>query len=136
MATWISVGSLLRWGYWRHIPCCASKCLRGAQIITAHCKITQFTLSDGLHVWLDTDSAMNVGDSQTQRALLLLNGRMMIETTTDPERSLAVSTSQGKMRPLGKRFSVQTPNGATVLPVYHGAVEVSSIAISDKSATR
>nr|CDS58330.1 Anti-FecI sigma factor, FecR [Serratia symbiotica] len=132
MATWISVGSLLGWGYWRHTPLRNQVLAWCADYHSPHGKITQFTLSDGSRIWLDTDSAMNVDDSQTQRALLLLNGRMMIETTADPQRSLTVSTSQGKMRALGTRFSVQTPNGATVLQVYQGAVEVSPTAISDK----
>lgn len=94
--------------------------------------VTQFTLSDGSHIWLDTDSALNTDYSSTQRALQLLHGRVMINTATDPLRPLTLSTAQGTMRALGTRFSAQERDKSTVLQVYQGAVEVSPTDSSER----
>ena len=133
MAAWISVGTLLAWGSWRHTPLRNQVLAWHADYHSPHGEITPFTLADGSRVWLDTDSAMNADYSPTQRALRLLNGRVMIETAADPHRPLTIVTAQGKMRALGTRFSVQALGDTTVLQVYQGAVEVSPAAISDAS---
>lgn len=131
MAAWISVGTLLAWGSWRHTPLRNQVLAWHADYHSPHGEITSFTLADGSRIWLDTDSALNVDYSPTQRALQLLNGRVMIETAADPRRPLTIVTAQGKMRALGTRFSVQALGDTTVLQVYQGAVEVSPAAISD-----
>ncbi|MFD3224160.1 FecR domain-containing protein [Rahnella aceris] len=133
MAAWISVGTLLAWGSWPHTPLRNLVLAWHADYHTPHGEITSFTLADGSRIWLDTDSALNVDYSPTQRALQLLNGRMMIETAADPHRPLTIVTAQGKMRALGTRFSVQALGDTSVLQVYQGAVEVSPAAISDAS---
>lgn len=132
MAAWISVGSLIGWSTWRHTPLRNQVLAWRADYHSPHGAITQFTLNDGSRIWLDTDSALNVNYSTKQRALQLINGRVMIETAADPQRSLTVTTAQGKMRALGTRFSVHMLNEGTVLHVYQGAVEVSPAATADK----
>lgn len=131
MAAWVSVGTLLAWGSWRHTPLRSQVLAWHADYYSPHGEITSFTLADGSLIWLDTESALNVDYSPTQRALRLLKGRVMIETATDSIRPLTIVTEQGKMRALGTRFSVQALGNATVLQVYQGAVEVSPTAISD-----
>ncbi|MGE9552856.1 FecR family protein [Erwinia amylovora] len=131
MAAWISVGTLLAWGSWRHTPLRSQVLAWHADYHSPHGEITSFTLADGSRIWLDTDSALNADYSLTQRALQLLNGRVMIDTAADPHRPLTIVTEQGKMRALGTRFSVQVLGDTTVLQVYQGAVRVSPAAISD-----
>lgn len=131
MAAWISVGTLLAWGSWRHTPLRNQLLAWHADYGSPHGEITSFTLADGSRIWLDTDGALNVDYSSTQRALRLLNGRVMIDTAADPHRPLTIATAQGKMHALGTRFSVQTLGDSTVLQVYQGAVAVSPAAISE-----
>lgn len=132
IAAWISVGSLLGWASWRHTPLREQVLAWRADYHSPRGAITQFTLNDGSHIWLDTDSALDANYSSEQRALHLLYGRVMIETAADPLRPLTLSTTQGKMRALGTRFSAQEFDDSTTLQVYQGAVEVSPVASSDR----
>ncbi len=131
VAAGLSLGSLLGWASWRHTPLRDQMLAWRADYHSPQGAITPFTLSDGSRIWLDTDSALNARYSPTQRALRLLNGRVMIETAADPARSLTVDTAQGKMRALGTRFSVQIRNDTTVMQVFRGAVAVLPADISD-----
>ena len=132
MAAWLSVGSLLGWSTWRHTPLHQHLQAWNADYYSPRGTITPLTLADGSRIWLDTDSALDVDYSPTQRALRLLNGRVMIETAADPQRELTVTTTEGTMRALGTRFSVQARDGSTELQVYQGAVEVSPAIIGDR----
>ena len=136
MAVWISVGTLLAWGGWRHTPLRNQLLAWQADYHSPRGEITPFKLADGSRIWLDTDSALNIDYSPTQRALKLLNGRVMIETAADPLRPLTIVTTQGKMRALGTRFSVQVLSETTELQVFQGAVKVFPAGISDTSIVR
>lgn len=132
IAAWISAGSLMGWGSWRYTPLRNQVLAWRADYQSPHGAITQFTLSDGTRIWLDTDSAVSIDYSPTQRLVKLLNGRVMIKTAADQQRPFIVSSAQGNMHALGTSFSVQTRNDTTVLLVYHGAVKTSPATISNK----
>lgn len=129
MAAWMAIGSLAGWSTWRYPPLRNQMLAWRADYRSPYGEITRFTLSDGSQIWLDTDSALTVDYSPTQRRLHLINGRVMIETASDPQRPLTVTTTQGSLHALGTVFSVQLINDSTALHVYQGAVAVSPSAI-------
>lgn len=88
-------------------------------------EIRNFTLSDSTRVWLNTASALNVDYQTDLRRLQLVRGEVLIDTAKDP-RLLVVDTAQGRLRPLGTRFTLRLDNKQTLLSVYEGAVEITT----------
>lgn len=81
-------------------------------------------LPDGTRVWLNTATAFNLAFGTATREVKLLRGEIFVETAHDPMRPFVVATSEGRLRALGTRFNVLQGEGATLLSVYAGAVEV------------
>lgn len=91
-----------------------------------------FVLPDGTQVVLNTDSAVDVRFDSRQRMLRLVRGEIMVTTAHPPGdmRPFAIETEQGRLRPLGTRFSVRLDGDTTRLSVYAGSVEVDPRAAS------
>lgn len=86
-------------------------------------------LEDGTVLVLNTDSAVRVTYSQTERRIRLRHGEILVTTAPDlPGRSrpLLVESEQGLLRPLGTRFSVRQLEDRTRLAVFAGAVEITT----------
>lgn len=89
-------------------------------------------LADGSEIELNTRTAFNVAFSPQERALILNDGEILVETGHDPHnpsaiyRPFIVRTVQGQVRALGTRFVVRQEYGATQVSVLHGAVEITS----------
>lgn len=83
-------------------------------------------LPDGTQVTLNTDSAIDIRFDAGRRAVRLLRGEIMIATGHPPGdmRPFEVDTPNGRLRPLGTRFSVRNLDGATRLAVQEGRVQV------------
>ncbi len=82
------------------------------------------SLADGTRLWLNSGTALNMNFSAEQRELKLYSGEILIITGNDP-RPFVVDTPQGRLRPIGTRFSVREQDGRTLLNVYQGSVQVS-----------
>ncbi|MGC4029961.1 MAG: FecR family protein [Steroidobacteraceae bacterium] len=94
------------------------------------------TLPDGTRVQLNAGTAINVRFSATERLVRLLGGEILVETAhetpspsgTNPSRPFIVQTAQGRIRPLGTRFTVRdlegNARGASHVSVFDGAVEL------------
>ena len=95
-----------------------------AQYRTGTGAMRTITLADGSTVWLNTASALDTDYSAGLRRLHLLAGEMLAETAHDSTRPFVVDTAHGRLRALGTRFTVRLMDGATLLAVYGGAVEV------------
>ena len=94
---------------------------------TAVGEIREITLADGTRLWLNTQSAVDVEFSATQRLLRLRAGEILIATAHDEaQREFVVATRAGSLRPLGTRFGVRLDGEATRLSVFEGAVEIRS----------
>ncbi|MBF8746743.1 FecR domain-containing protein [Pseudomonas monteilii] len=83
----------------------------------------QFTLADGTHLDLNTDSRVDVTFDAGQRLIHLHQGEILVETAKDP-RPLSVRTSAGDILALGTRFSVRQDAASTRVAVTAHAVEV------------
>lgn len=87
-------------------------------------------LDDGTRLVLNTDSAVDVRFSATERRLRLIAGEVLVDSAKDPRgRPLLVETAQGEALALGTRFTVRevvTDSGlrATQVGVFEGAVRV------------
>lgn len=85
-------------------------------------------LADSTRVELDTASAIAVRFDDTRRLIRLLHGRILVATAPDPAagpaRPFLVETAEGRLRPLGTRFSVHRQDGGSHLAVVEGAVEI------------
>ncbi|MFL6967272.1 FecR domain-containing protein [Pseudomonas alvandae] len=85
------------------------------------------TLTDGTHVTLNTDTAIDVYFDDRQRLLLLRRGEILVQTAADPSpvaRPFLVQTNEGRMQALGTRFSVREETGHTRLAVLEGTVRI------------
>ncbi|KAB8064248.1 FecR domain-containing protein [Janthinobacterium violaceinigrum] len=94
---------------------------------TAVGAIRQLALADGSQLWLNTATALDLDYSPGLRRIALHGGEIYLATARDsqqPARPLVVDTVHGRLRALGTRFSVQPQDGATLLAVYEGSVEV------------
>ncbi|MFT4196179.1 FecR domain-containing protein [Ottowia sp.] len=86
------------------------------------------TLPDGTRVDLNSDSAVDIAFTDTERVLRLAAGEILVATAPDshtPVRPFFVQTAEGRLQPLGTRFSVrQVARGESAVAVYEGAVRV------------
>lgn len=86
----------------------------------------ELTLADGSRVWLNTDSAINVRLTATERRIHLLSGEVFIDTAPDLRRPLLVQTQQGVLQALGTKFNVWERAQGIHLAVFEGAVRINS----------
>lgn len=84
-------------------------------------QIEERLLADGTRVWLNSDSALDIRFDERQRNLYLYRGEVLISTAQD-SRPLYLHTDQGRLQPLGTRFSVLSENDRTQLSVFAGEV--------------
>ncbi|GGC12748.1 sensor [Oxalicibacterium flavum] len=83
------------------------------------------TLPDGTAVALNTDTAISLRYTETERRFVLLRGEIMVTTARDPQaRPFLVETAQGELQPLGTRFTVYQKPVSSHLAVYEGAVRI------------
>lgn len=87
------------------------------------------TLADGSTVALNTDTAINLSFTATERRLRLVSGEVLISTGHDADhvgggRPFVVETAHGELRPLGTRFMVRQQRVASRVDVFEGAVAV------------
>ncbi|MFU2328898.1 FecR domain-containing protein [Pseudomonas sp. NFX98] len=82
-------------------------------------------LPDGSQLLLNTDSAVDIAFNPRERRVMLLNGEMLVSTTTDSTaRPFIVETPQGTARALGTRFCVRTEGSTSRVSVLEGQVVV------------
>ena len=87
-------------------------------------------LADGGRLEVNTDSALDVAYSATQRRIRLHQGEIMITTAPDP-RPFLVDTPHGVIRALGTRFGIRCDDDDSTVSVFEHAVEVRCAARPD-----
>lgn len=91
---------------------------------TAVGEIRTFTLADGSTVTLDTDSALRVLLTGTDRQLHLERGRARFDVAHDPDRPFKVDTGAGMVTARGTLFDVARFDGKVHVVLLRGAVDV------------
>ncbi len=88
----------------------------------------RLVLDDGTELTLNTDSAVDVEFSATQRLIVLRHGEILVETGADEQasgyRPFLVRTQNGAAAPLGTRFTVRLDAGHTRVAVLQHRVRV------------
>ena len=85
-------------------------------------------LSDGSHIQLNSDSAIDTRLDKQLRLVVLRHGEILIDTGSDsqatPPRPFWVQTRHGYLRAQGTRFLVREQQASTLLAVRQGAVAI------------
>ncbi len=118
-----TVATPAAWLAWRHQPWVAWR----ADLATATGEQRRLTLDDGTQLVLDTGTAVNVAFTAGERRLRLIRGEILVTTAEDPApqpRPFVVETAEGRLRPLGTRFSVRQGAYESRVAVLEGAVEI------------
>lgn len=85
------------------------------------------TLPDGTRLVLNTNSAIDIRFSDTERRVALIAGEILITTAHESGpamRPFLVETAHGTARALGTEYAVRLLDGATQVSVYQGAVQI------------
>lgn len=107
-----------------------------ADAVTAVGEQRTLMLADGSRMVLDTDSAVDIDFSDTQRTIRLRRGQIMIETAPDKapqHRDFLVETQEGRTRALGTRFTVLQEVGATHVAVLEARVALQPARASEEA---
>lgn len=95
----------------------------GEKYVTAVGEIKALSLADGTDIAMNTDSQLFINFTQDKRELYLTKGEILI-TNAHHSTPLHVTTSQGRILPIGTRFSVREFAASTQVCVYEGEVEL------------
>lgn len=113
------------WLAWRQRPWLAWQ----ADLATRTGEQKSVELADGTRLVLDTASAVDVAFTSDERRLHLIEGEILVTTARDPSsrpRPFVVTSAEGRLRPIGTRFSVRQLSGHTRVAVFDGAVEITA----------
>ncbi len=91
---------------------------------TRHGEQLSRRLPDNSVLHLNTDSAVTVRFSDTERLVLLTSGQAEFEVTHDPARAFRVLTGSAEVIAIGTQFDVHLKEDATVVTVIEGRVAV------------
>ncbi|MFO2466079.1 FecR domain-containing protein [Pseudomonas sp. 15FMM2] len=95
-----------------------------AQYRTATGEIRHLTLSDGTRLDLNSDSAIDLLFSASERRIRLIRGEILLTSGHDPSRPLIVETPAGDVQALGTQFTVRELDDGSRVDLYEGRVQV------------
>jgi transmembrane sensor len=81
-------------------------------------------LADGSMLHLNTDSAITIRFSKTERLVMLTSGQAQFEVTHDPARAFRVLSGSAEVIAIGTQFDVRLKDDSTVVTVLEGQVAV------------
>ena len=87
-------------------------------------------LSDGSSVQLDTDTALDIDMSATERRVELGRGEVFLDVAPDAGRPFVIDAGIGEVRAQGTAFSVRREGGTVSVTVERGEVEVGGAALA------
>jgi transmembrane sensor len=82
------------------------------------------SLPDGSMLHLNTDSAVTVRYSRTERLVSLVHGQALFEVAHQDQRAFRVQTNRAGVVAVGTQFDVYRKSGTTTITVVEGSVEV------------
>jgi transmembrane sensor len=103
-----------------------------ADALTAVGEQRDLTLTDGSQLRLDTNTAIDVAFSASERLIRLRRGRVLITTAkpksegegSRPQPPFWVETAEGRVQALGTRFAVRQDAGSTHVAVMEARVAI------------
>jgi transmembrane sensor len=91
---------------------------------TRHGEQLSRRLADNSVLHLNTDTALTVRYSKTERLIMLESGQAEFEVAHDADRAFRVIAGSAEVVDLGTRFDVRLEPGSTVVTVVEGRVAV------------
>jgi len=88
--------------------------------------ITHATLTDGSRIDLNTDTAIALHFSETERGIELLRGEAFFDVVPDPRRPFVVRSGGLSVRAVGTRFFVRAGDTDKPAGVVEGSVDVAA----------
>jgi transmembrane sensor len=120
----VSIGLFLLWNL-RSIPQTANPADATAMhFATRHGEQQTHRLADGSVLHLNTDTAVTVRFSKTNRSVMLTSGEAAFEVAHEPKRPFHVLAGPAEVVDLGTQFDVRLRSDSTVVTVVEGRVAV------------
>jgi transmembrane sensor len=101
---------------------------------TGHGEQISQRLADNSLLHLNTDSAVSVRYSKSERLVTLMSGQAEIEVAHEADRAFRVHTRSADIIDIGTQFDVRLEQGSTVVTVVQGRVAVAPQSSSPNSA--
>jgi transmembrane sensor len=119
-----TLGFLLVWNLRPIAPVSAPAEPAALHFVTQHGQQQTYRLEDNSVLHLNTDSAVTVRYSESQRLVLLTSGEVHFEVTHEPKRAFRVLAGSAEVVDLGTKFDVRLSQDSTVVTVVEGRVAV------------
>jgi transmembrane sensor len=120
----LTLGVLLIWELRPLVRPAAPTSIATLRFETGHGEQITQRLADNSVLHLNTDSAVSVRYSKSERLVTLMSGQAEIEVAHEANRAFRVQTRSADIIDLGTRFDVRLEPGATVVTVVEGRVAV------------
>lgn len=88
--------------------------------------IQTISLEDGSRVVLDSESALSIQYTPTQRHITLLRGNAFFDVKHDPSRPFQVTASTVTINDVGTQFEVRNDHAPVTITVKEGIVDVAA----------
>jgi transmembrane sensor len=102
---------------------------------TGHGEQLSRRLEDNSVLHLNTDSAVTIGFSKTERLVTLTSGQAEFEIAHDPARAFRVLAGSAEVVAIGTQFDVRLEEDSTVVTVIEGRVAVGPSPMLEKRGT-
>ncbi len=120
----LSVGLLWRWNLGPAERPAAPEGMTALHFETRHGEQLTQRLADNSVLHLNTDSAVSIRYSKSERLVTLRSGQASFEVTHEANRAFRVHAGSAEVIDLGTRFDVRLDEGSTVVTVVEGRVTV------------
>ena len=103
---------------------------------TGHGEQLSRRLEDNSVLHLNTDSAVTIRFSKTERLVTLASGQAEFEVAHDPARAFRVLTGSAEVVAIGTQFDVRLDEDSTLVTVIEGRVAVGPSPMSERLRTK
>jgi transmembrane sensor len=128
----VSVALLVTWNIGPFQHASAPDDTAALHFETRHGQQLSSRLSDNSVVHLNTDSAVTIRYSKTERLVMLTSGQADFEVAHEPDRAFRVVAGAAEVVDLGTQFDVRLQHDSTVVTVVEGRVAVGAAASQNR----
>jgi transmembrane sensor len=120
----LTLGVLLTWNVSRIQHPSAPEGITALHFETRHGERLTLRLADNSVLHLNTDSAVSIRYSKSERLVMLSSGQANFEVAHEAHRTFRVHAGPAEVTDLGTKFDVRLEQGSTVVTVVEGRVTV------------
>jgi transmembrane sensor len=132
----LALGVLLVWNVSRIQRPSAADGIAALHFATRHGEQLTQRLADNSLLHLNTDSAVSIRYSKSERLVILGSGQAEFEVAHEPQRAFRVRAGSAEVTDLGTKFDVRLEPGSTVVTVVEGRVAVGPMNSSQNRSPR